>query len=375
LGTTDARETFGVLPTAARPYLVVTLASRRAAAASLRGPSYGKRRIRIARALLRMGLRTGLAQHVLRDRLSIPAAEEDADSFEDDLYLTDHLMEIFGRGDIALAVRVGRVRPNRKPLIQVLTPDGNVLAYVKVGWNALTRRLIANETRVLAELERRSSFDVFEVPRILHHGDWREHAILVLSPLHGRSFRQTRSYIAAAAAAMNEISRLSAGGEAPLAESAYWQTTKERVTAAANGVALAHLADVLEDRYGAEDLRFGWWHGDWTPWNMARRGDRLAIWDWERSGDGVPVGLDAAHFDFQVALRAARGDSRAALRRTLGGKAPLLSTLPPWPDGHRLLLTLHLLEMSVRREEGRQAGLSPPDSTYLPALAALLEQV
>lgn len=369
-----ARETFGVFPTAARPRLLVPLASKRAAAASLRGASHAREpQIRLARALLRIGLRAGVAQHLLRDRLSISLPkEEQTNKLPADVLLTDHLAEVFGRRDIAVAVHLGPDRPNRKPLVQVLSPDGHVLGYVKIGWNALTRRLVRNEAHVLGDLEERmSSLAAFEVPRILHSEDWRELEILVLSPLPGRPFRMTRLHIETTATAMDEISRLFAGDEGRLAESDYWLTESARVRAA--GGRLAQLASLVEERYGEEVLSFGSWHGDWAPWNMAWRGGRLAIWDWERSGHPVPVGLDAAHFDFQVALASSRDQSIPALRQTLAGHAPMLSILALPPNRDRLLLSLHLLEMALRWEEGRRAGMSPPDSMYAPALAVLLE--
>jgi hypothetical protein len=369
-----ARETFGIFPSAARPRLLVTLASKRAAAASLRGPSHAREpQIRLGRALLRVGLRAGVAQQLFRDRLSISDRDADHDVLSHVL-LTERLMEIFGRRDIAIAVHLGPDRPNRKPLVQVLSPDGHILGYVKIGWNPLTRRLVQNEAHVLGELERRmSSLAAFEVPRVLHSEDWRELEILVLSPLPGRPFRMTRLHIETTAAAMDEISRLFAGGAGRLAESDYWLTQSARVPAAANGGRLAQLASLVEERYGEEVLSFGSWHGDWTPWNMAWHGGRLAIWDWERSGHPVPVGLDAAHFDFQVALAASGHRSIRALRQTLAAHAPLLSILALPPSRDRLLLSLHLLEMALRWEEGRLAGMSPPDSLYAPALEALLE--
>jgi hypothetical protein len=51
----------------------------------------------------------------------------------------------------------------------------------------------------------------------------------------------------------------------------------------------------------------------------------------------------------------------------------MLSALGLPPDRRRLLLSLHLLEMALRWEEGRVAGMSPRDSRYAPALSALLE--
>jgi hypothetical protein len=172
---------------------------------------------------------------------------------------------------------------------------------------------------------------------------------------------------------MNEISRLFAVAEKRLAASDFWLTERARIGAADDGGMLARLADVLQARYGEEVLSFGSWHGDWAPWNMAWREGSVAIWDWERSSHSVPVGLDAAHFDFQIALAASRHRSAPALRHTLAADTPMLSVLALPRERRRLLLSLHLLEMALRWEEGRQAGMSPPDSVYAPALAALLE--
>jgi hypothetical protein len=45
-------------------------------------------------------------------------------------------------------------------------------------------------------------------------------------------------------------------------------------------------------------LPVGAWHGDWTPWNMARvpGEDRVRLWDWERFETGVPRGIDRFHY-------------------------------------------------------------------------------
>jgi hypothetical protein len=43
-------------------------------------------------------------------------------------------------------------------------------------------------------------------------------------------------------------------------------------------------------------VRFGSWHGDWGPWNMAWAGERVRLWDWERFTRGVPYGFDALHY-------------------------------------------------------------------------------
>jgi hypothetical protein len=366
--------TFGVFPTAARPRLLLTLGSRRAAAASLLGASHARDpHVRLGRALLRMSLRVGLAQHVLRDRLSFSVGSTSVVAPDlADMLLSEHLAEVFGRRDLSLAVRVGRVRPNRKPLIQVIGAGGDVLAYVKVGWNPLTRRLVTREAVVLEKVggERHSTF---AVPRILYRGRWHGLELLALSPLEGHTIRPNDIHPGDVLSAMIEISRLTEADEQRLADSAYWRSTRERADALAAHVDLAGLADRVQARWGAELLAFGSWHGDWTPWNMARREGTLAVWDWERSGDGVPVGLDGAHFDFQVALAKAHHRWEEALSTALAGDAALLPQ-PADAGDRRLLLALHLLEMALRSAEGREARITSEDQIYVPALRTLLDR-
>jgi hypothetical protein len=370
-----ARETFAVLPTAARPRFVVSLASRRAAAAAIGDSSYTPElQVRLARAVSRLGITLGIAGHVFRDRLSITESDSEPEQPLSDVLLSERVAEIFERDDLTVAVHVGPPRPNRKPLVRVLSHDGAFVGYVKIGWNTLTRGLVRNEARILAEIDgSRSSLTALEVPRIVYAGKWRQFELLALTPLRGRPLRLVRRHLDVAAAAMNEISQFARDEDRHLADSDYWRATKARIEDAANAAPLARLADTIEKRCGSEVFAFGSWHGDWAPWNMAWRDRRVAVWDWERSTNNAPAGLDAAHFDFQVALATSRNRPIPALETVLAGNAPMLSGLALPHPPQRTLLALHLLEMGLRWENGRRAGMSPPDVVYVPALEALLQ--
>jgi hypothetical protein len=355
---------------------VVSLASRRAAAAAVGDAAYAPQlKIWLAHALGRLGITLGIAEHVFRDRLSITEGDLGQEQPLSDILLSERLATIFGRRGLTLAVHVGPSRPNRKPLVRVLSKDGAFVGYVKVGWNALTRRLVQNEARTLAAIDRHQTpLAALEVPRVVYSGPWREFELLALTPLRGRALRMTRRHLDVAAAAMTEISQFVRLDERPLADSDYWRGVKARAGEMAHDGPLPSFVDIVEERFGAEVLALGSWHGDWAPWNMAWRHGRVAVWDWERSTSDAPVGLDAAHFDFQVALAATRNRSLEALERTLRGKPSMISALGLPSERQRLLLSLHLLEMALRWEEGRRVGMSPADSIYAPALAALLDQ-
>jgi hypothetical protein len=374
-GADDTRgivQTLGIFPTAAQPRLLLSLESARASAALLRGGTHAREvRVRVGRVLLRAGLRSGLAQHFLRDRLRFALGETTGGAPPlGDVLLSEHLAEVLGIGDLGFGVRLGRVRPNRKPLIEVVSRDGTPVSYVKVGWNALTRGLVAREAEVLEAVEGASP-GAFAAPGVLHHGTWHDLELLALSPLDGRLVLGARD-LGEVLEAMIEIARLSDAEEHPLAESPYWRSLRDRIGALAASQDAASLAERLEARWGPEVLTFGSWHGDWTPWNMARRNGTLAVWDWERSGQGVPVGLDAAHFDLQVALAENGHRWEVALLTVIEGDEGLLPRLPDAGEP-RLLVALDLLEMALRAAEGREAGITSEDRIYVPALHALLE--
>ena len=86
-------------------------------------------------------------------------------------------------------------------------------------------------------------------------------------------------------------------------------------------------------------LGFGRGHGDWTPWNMRRLDGRLVVWDWERSRDGVPIGLDALHYGLLVALNARHLPPPMAVADTLEHAPGWLRGLDQPPEartGHAL---------------------------------------
>jgi hypothetical protein len=160
----------------------------------------------------------------------------------------------------------------------------------------------------------------------------------------------------------------------PLAASAFWQDRRRRVAATGAGgrARLQAAAEEIEQRFGALEMPFGAWHGDWVPWNMGRRDGRLHVWDWERSGHLAPCGLDAVHFDYQAELGLRRARPDAALAPVLSRARDALGRLNVAPALASPLLSLHLLEMALRFDEAQAAGVETADPKYLPALLAHL---
>jgi hypothetical protein len=355
-------ERFLVIPDSRRPRLLVPLASNRAAAAAWRqGNNATTRRIRLAKALLGVGFRVGLAQQLLRDRLEVRVPEYALPTDLAGLLVEERLREVLGRRDLHVAVNVGTPRMNRKPLIQVLTDTGEVVAYAKLGWDDLTRRLVRNEVRVLGQsIANARSFDV---PSLLFAGQWRGMELLVSSPVsHVAGFAGRRD-LNLPVTATNEVAGLTGIERKTLSESSFFTGLCERAAmlAGSRAKAIADVLGSLAQRYEASTLTFGSWHGDWAPWNMAWHEGRLFVWDWERSHQHVPVGFDALHFSFQVARRVRGKGVDAAANESLVHISSHSEALNVSRGSEELLLTLYLLTLLLRYEEASGLGARAAD--------------
>lgn len=373
-----SHDSFAVLPNATHPRLLVPLGSRRAASHALREYTAGKRGIRVAKCLLTMGIRSGLAQPLLRDRVHVSVADDVEPAELRQVLLKEHLQEVFGRRDIEIAVKFDAPRPHRKPTLQILSRSGSALGFAKVGWNDVTRPLVVNEATALRRLKGRRLRE-FAVPELIHAGRWRDLELLIVAPV---SFGSRRRFLGQAPlAASDEVGELAPPTRTTLAASAWWSATRARVEA--TGVVpdedgrprLEAAMEEIEERFGSAALDFGSWHGDWVPWNMGRRNGQLFVWDWERAGDCAPRGLDAVHFEYQAELGLRGTAPVPALDVTLTRLESTLPALNVAGRNGRALLALHLLEMGLRFDEARAAGVETTDPKYLGALAALLDQM
>lgn len=354
-------EAYLPLPRAASPRLLVPLGSARAAAAALsRNHDATSRKSRLAKAGLGAGLRLGLAQRLLPDRVQVAVAEGIAGDELRRSLLTEELREVFGRRDLYLAVILGTPRPNRKPVLQVLSRTGEVLGYVKAAWNDLTRNLVRNEAGVLAELGRRPRGS-FTAPRLLHHGPWGGLELLAASPLPHTVRPREAQVFEPPLSVIREVAALPGVSEARLAESPYWAGVRARLEARATALAggpdpLGPIVEHVENRFGRTVLRFGAWHGDFTPWNMARLDDGIFVWDWERSGP-APVGLDLLHFLFQSVCRF-EGRKPARSVEICRERTPGLLSLLDVPAGSESALwSVYRMELLFRYDEARLAGV------------------
>jgi hypothetical protein len=362
-------ERYVILPSARRPQILAPASAPGPAAAAVTQFSNGApARERLAAAAAAAALRAGLAQRLLRGRASIAVAPGVGDADLPGLVLSHHLARALGLARADLAVRVGAARPNGKPVVQVSAPDGRVVAFAKVGWNDLTRSLVAAEAGALRELEAAPPA-AFAVPELLHSGDWAGSTVTAVVPAMGG-----RPHVSAdpPPAATRDLALGAAVEREPLAASGWWARVLARIDAS-NGAEQRRAADRVGGLAGGRELAFGRGHGDWTPWNMAEVRGRLVVWDWERAAAGVPVGVDAAHYCLLVALNARGLPPDRAVPDVLGRLPRVLAGLDVPAEDARLVVMLELLEMSVRFAEASAAGVTGLRDRFGSALAALLD--
>lgn len=273
--------------------------------------------------------------------------------------LIEHLAAVLGVPGLRFAGSARECREFVTPVLQLLGPDGTTIAFAKFGWDEVTDRMVTNEADAL-ELVARVAPEAVHAPAVRWTGAWNGHAVLVTAPMP-RSVRRLRRGTAALVDAMRVVAAL----DGPLQRerldgSEYWRAaraTAASTTSPQRDALVARLADA-EARFGEVELEFGRWHGDWVPWNLARDGRALHVWDWAYSAPRVPVGLDAIHAEFlpRVVLdgRSADDASAAAARHTDRARRGLGIGATEWDA----VVAVHRIEVDLRevRAHDRRCG-------------------
>jgi hypothetical protein len=369
------------LPSAPGRSFLVSLARRRATASAL--TSYNALRSgrkRLARRALGVALLTGLAQPLLRTKIDIGIRSAATPEHRAADLLTEHLSKVCavdrpGSAPLVVAIGGGDDGPYRKPVLQVFGTAGTPLGFVKVGWNDWTRDGVSREAAALRACEARSL--EFNVPKLLGLSDWHGLKLLATAPMPD----QVRGIRLAAplpdVSVLREISQLSVGSSGPLGGSPWWRGMRSRIQQNvmdhSSGEVLERMAGQLEAGHGGVLLEYGFCHGDFVPWNLARLGERLYVWDWENSAPDTPVGFDAVHYHFQVAFVGRGLPLGEATTVAARSARPVLRELGV-PAAHcDLLSVLHLAELFLRHEEARNAT-GVVDKRFYPAVTGVLEQ-
>ncbi len=342
------------LPHRGSPRLLVSAGSPRAGAAAVRRQLTGQRpRTRAARAVLGRLTRTGLLGRVGRTRLTVEGPSG-ADSVE------SQLSELLGLARPLLAMPVGPARSNRKPVLQVVATDGEVVAFVKVGHRELTRRLVRHEAAALRRLAEISP-TTFTAPGVRAVSEWHDLVLLVLTPLTIPSRRITgpaaRSRLVAVVQEISTVGGVSEHRWADHPHRTGLQSALDALGSASAGALRALVADLPGDVV----VPAGAWHGDLNSGNLALVPGGVPVWDWERFATGVPVGYDLLHHDLHEAITARGVRPVVAATDLLARAEQILAAVGPGPRAASdVIVRSYLLTMGCRYLADDQAAAGSP---------------
>jgi hypothetical protein len=354
----DERRGYLLVPNATEPRLIMPAGPRRVLAATVRRQVPGSRPSARMKRLTLGGLAACGAAAGWPSRLDVRCAAG-GDSIE------RWLEQVLDVAECRLAIRLGRPRANRKPVIQAMDARGAVHAFVKVGHNALSASLVAAEAAALEHLAGVRLRQV-RVPRLLASDTWNGLRLLALEPLPVTGAEVPGELIRAAA---QEISESASTRRLRWTGSGFRQRLMAGIASAGRRlVSLQHTVARLDAADPLVD--FCAWHGDFNPGNFAVGHNGLLVWDWERYDRDVPMGFDLLHWTVQREITVLGVEPEEAARTLLDRAGAVLNRDVEMGS---MLAQMYLAWLACRyvRDGQDKAGarLGEVEQWLLPALA------
>ncbi|MCP4959416.1 MAG: sulfotransferase [Actinomycetia bacterium] len=348
-------ERFTVYPSASQPRMLISGASRVVRTAVLRRAA-SRNEASFLKALTRQvsasAARLGIDHLALGPDLVLSAPVDEAaerSEYREPRILTEYLETAIDDHELCIAVSLGPLRPNRKPVLQLMDRSGALVAYAKIGWDSSTREMVESEAATLANLDAHVFRDL-TIPKLLHFSRWRDLSVLITAPLTNDGPSAPSSSLVLSG--LVEVASLTPPEPHALAD-APW-TRRQIARAEALGGPGAELVETIErcvSAHGDRVVAFGTSHGDWSPWNMRRLGRRLGVWDWERSSTDAPIGLDLVHYHFQRAFHESGRSVAGGLDVVRQVVPSELAELGIDGDEHDLITVLYMIELALRYSE------------------------
>lgn len=281
-------------------------------------------------------LRLGLGG-VGRDRIRVSGSEQGS--------LAEFLGERLGER-VQVAVSTGTARVNRKPVVEIFGDGGRSRGFAKLGFSSVVWDDIRAEAEALDSVAEVREHGI-RVPTRVWYGAWHGMPVLLMTSVpHGRWHRR-RDRNTPPIEEMRVFTAAFAEPARRLPETQWWARVRSRLTGLADTEprqTVLSCLDTLERSVGSGPMPLSAWHGDWTPWNMARHRGRLSLWDWERFEIGVPAGLDVLHH----AVNAHAAPDPEAVRRALLRAAPAWRHVVGGSPDAELASGLYLAAMAAR---------------------------
>jgi hypothetical protein len=202
-----------------------------------------------------------------------------------------------------MAISLSTPGPHRKPVVQVMTREGKVLGYVKVGWNEETRRLVKNEAWALNAIAN-LRVPGLKVPEILAVKRYNQRIYLITAPLYDHKSVERQplhlDVILDVLAALADAEK----HQSVWGESSFGKHLASRLGCLRNSLpdydyhVLARAVELLKSRLESAILPWTWRLGDVFPNNLAIDfGTRmLLVTDLEYACKESLPGWDLFHF-------------------------------------------------------------------------------
>lgn len=232
--------------------------------------------------------------------LRIRVVSPDAVDLTSENSFLHYLQHLFPETELKYSISLGTPGTFRKPVIQLMNSEDEIIGYAKIGSGDKTEFLVRNESAFLKWLSAQKP-RTFVVPNCPHQGNWKGRYFCIqasLGNLSSAPASMSNLYLAPLAelAQFYQISQ-------KLNESEYWCHLKQRIEKLQNSVytRLLHESIMkLENAFGEYPLEFHPAHGDYAPWNAMVSGEKLYVYDWEYARKKAPAGYDFFHFYIQT---------------------------------------------------------------------------
>jgi thymidylate kinase len=257
----------------------------------------------------------------------------------------DLIRRTLARTDLSFAVSLGTPGPHRKPVIQILTPQGTTLAYAKIGANAATNALVKNEAATLVRLGHRDA-PSFMVPRLIGATEWNGHSINLQAPPDAPLEVASDNFSVEYLRLVEQLSALDQS-HAVLEESVFWRSLTQKIRATRHEYyrpLLMRVSKLLSERCSARPWVFHFSHGDLAPWNVRRVAGALYVFDWEYAALDTPAGWDLFHFFLQT-FSLLKGYSAGRIWREFSADGATAQWMNSWFD--RLSLPSDLVKPAL----------------------------
>ena len=231
--------------------------------------------------------------------------------------LVTFLKELLKSRDIYLAFSTGTPGYYRKTTAQIMSRDGRILAYAKIGDTLQAKKMLTQEAEMLRCLSK-LSISTGRIPELIYAGYFNKSELLLQTAPSGK----TRSgagklggeHIGFLAELFNQTKV-----QKVLVESEYWIRINREFKLLQNRIdrrwrrRIQSGLDICERIFADGFIPLGVCHRDFAPWNtlVGQRG--LYVFDWEYAvAEGIPF-WDLFHFVFFPAILVRRRSGRQIL--------------------------------------------------------------